>query len=121
VFERGFVSYSNDSKLEVLGVMPNFLESHGAVSSEVAEAMALGALEFSRADVAISVTGIAGPDGGTLNKPVGLVFIGLATRSGANFHSRCQLSGHRDAVRLSAIREALELLAAQVGNDEELL
>lgn len=116
VVERGFITYSNDAKVEVLGVMPDFLETHGAVSAEVVEAMATGALEFSLADVAVSVTGIAGPTGGTMLKPVGLVYIGIATRSGIIFHSKCEFKGDRDAVRLQAVKEALTLLAAQVGD-----
>ncbi len=116
VVERGFVSYSNNSKVEVLGVLPDLLEQHGAVSAEVAEAMAMGALEYSQADVAVSVTGIAGPDGGTLSKPVGLVFLGLATRAGIVFHTKCQFKGDRGNVRMHAVQEALNLLAAQVGD-----
>lgn len=116
VVERGFISYSNDSKVEVLGVLPDFLEAHGAVSAEVAEAMATGALEFSLADVAVSVTGIAGPTGGSSLKPVGLVYIGISTRAGVVFHTQCQFKGDRDAVRLQAVREALTLLVAQIGN-----
>lgn len=116
VVERGFVSYSNDAKVEVLGVLPELLSAHGAVSAEVAEAMAIGALEFSRADVAVSVTGIAGPDGGTLSKPVGLVYLGLATRAGVIFHVKCQFKGNRDEVRTQAVGEGLKLLAAQVGD-----
>src|ERR1700722_10075444 len=102
VLERGFVAYSNDAKVEVLGVMPDLLESQGAVSAPVAEAMAQGALEFSRADVAVSVTGIAGPGGGSLSKPVGLVFFGVATRSGALFHLQCQYKGDRGDIRRQA-------------------
>jgi nicotinamide-nucleotide amidase len=110
VFERGFVSYSNESKIELLGVLPDLLESHGAVSAQVAEAMAQGALDFSLADVAVSVTGIAGPGGGSLNKPVGLVFFGVATRTGALFHFQCQFKGDRDDIRAQSVREALKLL-----------
>ena len=99
VVERGFITYSNNAKTEVLGVMPETLEKYGAVSGEVAEAMAKGALEFSLADTAISVTGIAGPTGGTSAKPVGLVYIGLATRDGVLFHVMNQFSGDRDDVR----------------------
>jgi nicotinamide-nucleotide amidase len=110
VVERGFVSYSNDAKIEVLGVHPDALESYGAVSAQVAEAMAHGALEFSRADVAVSVTGIAGPGGGSLNKPVGLVFFGIATRTGALFHLQCQFKGDRDDIRTESVRAALKLL-----------
>jgi nicotinamide-nucleotide amidase len=115
VVERGFVAYSNDAKVEVLGVLPDFLEQHGAVSAEVAEAMATGALEYSLADVAVSVTGIAGPGGGTLAKPIGLVYFGLATRSGVVFHVKGQYKGDRGDIRTQAAREALTLLAAQIG------
>ena len=78
VFERGFVTYSNEAKQEMLGVPAAILAAHGAVSAEVAEAMALGALEKSSAQLALSVTGIAGPDGGTTDKPVGLVHFAVA-------------------------------------------
>jgi nicotinamide-nucleotide amidase len=74
VMERGFVTYSNDAKIEVLGVSPDMIEDYGAVDARVAEAMAQGALEFSCSDIAISITGIAGPDGGGDEKPVGLVY-----------------------------------------------
>ena len=116
VLERGFVGYSNDAKTEVLGVMPELLEQYGAVSAEVAEAMATGALEFSLADVALSVTGIAGPSGGTLAKPVGLVFFGIATRTGAIFHTQSHFKGDRSDIRIQAVREALTLLSAQAGD-----
>jgi nicotinamide-nucleotide amidase len=78
VFERGFVAYSNEAKQELLGVPAAILAAHGAVSAETAEAMALGALEHSRAQLALSVTGIAGPEGGTAEKPVGTVHFALA-------------------------------------------
>ena len=78
VFERGFVTYSNEAKQDLLDVPSRLLADHGAVSAEVAEAMALGALAHSRAQLALSVTGIAGPDGGSADKPVGLVHFGLA-------------------------------------------
>jgi nicotinamide-nucleotide amidase len=78
VFERGFVTYSNEAKQDLLGVPAELIAAHGAVSAEVAEAMALGALAHSRAELALSVTGIAGPDGGSAEKPVGLVHFGLA-------------------------------------------
>jgi len=114
VIERGFVSYSNDAKIEVLGVPPDVLERHGAVSREVAEAMAAGALEFSRADVALSVTGIAGPTGGSAEKPVGLVYFGFATRAGVLFHVRCQFKGDRADIRRQAVQEGLSLLATHI-------
>lgn len=78
VFDRGFVTYSNESKVDMLGVPAALIAAHGAVSEEVAEAMALGALDRSRAQLALAVTGIAGPEGGTVEKPVGLVHFALA-------------------------------------------
>ncbi len=110
VVERGFITYSNDAKVEVLGVLPESLENFGAVSEQVAEIMAKGALEFSMADVAVSVTGIAGPDGGTSSKPVGLVYFGIASRSGNVFHYKGQYNGDRGDIRMQAVREALKLL-----------
>lgn len=118
VFERGFVTYSNEAKMELLGVLPDVLASHGAVSPETAEAMARGALAFSRADVAVSVTGIAGPSGATQGKPVGLVYFGIATRAGVVFHERCEFHGNRDAVRAQAVEEALKLLELQAGAEQ---
>ncbi|MDD3028780.1 MAG: CinA family protein [Alphaproteobacteria bacterium] len=110
VFDRGFVTYSNDAKVALLGVKPETLERMGAVSTDVAEEMARGALSASKADIALSVTGIAGPDGGSTEKPVGLVFFGLATKDGALMHYRCQFSGDRDAVRTQTVNEGLSLL-----------
>lgn len=117
VFERGFITYSNESKIDMLGVLPETLKTYGAVSAEVAEAMAEGALEYSHADVAVSVTGIAGPGGAMPGKPVGLVYLGLATRDGARFHYRCEFKGDREAVRLEATQEALKLLLSAVEKD----
>lgn len=114
VFERGFVTYSNDAKTEVLGVAPEMIGEFGAVSAEVAEAMALGAIQHSKADFALSVTGIAGPSGGTAAKPVGLVYIGIANREGTAFHYKCLFKGDRDDVRLQAVKEALNLLMSFV-------
>lgn len=110
VFERGFVTYSNEAKAELLVIPMPLIESKGAVSAEVAERMAQGAIEHSLADIAVSVTGIAGPDGGTPEKPVGLVYLGLATRGGAVFHYQCNFRGSRDEVRIQTVREALRLL-----------
>jgi len=117
VVERGFVAYSNDAKIEVLGVMPDLLMRFGAVSTEVAEAMAKGALDFSRADVAVSVTGIAGPGGGTPGKPVGLVCFGLATRQNVLMHYQGQFFGSRDEVRMQAVMEALKLFLSVEGEE----
>ena len=110
VLERGFVTYSNEAKMEMLGVDTLALNQCGAVSAQVATQMAQGALKFSPADVAISVTGIAGPDGGSAEKIVGLVYFGLATRDGVAMHYRCQFSGDRDSIRTQAVTEALKLL-----------
>lgn len=86
VLDRGFVTYSNDAKVEMLGVPAELIERRGAVSQEVALAMVDGALKHSRADIALAVTGIAGPDGGSADKPVGLVHIAAARRNGPRLH-----------------------------------
>ncbi len=116
VFERGFVTYSNEAKTELLGVDPALTGpgGPGAVSEPVARAMAAGALHRSRADVAVSVTGIAGPGGGTAGKPVGLVHFGWTVRDGANGARRQVFSGDRAAVRAAATNYALALLAQAV-------
>jgi len=111
VVELGFVTYSNEAKIEALGVPPSLIETHGAVSAEVAQAMASGALARSRAGAAISVTGIAGPGGATANKPVGLVYLGLAQTGATSRHQRHLFSGDRGAVRLASVSAALSLLA----------
>ena len=110
VIDRGCITYSNDAKVEVLGVDNLALAQFGAVSPEVAAQMARGALEFSHADIAVSVTGIAGPDGGSEEKPVGLVYFGFATRQGTVMHYKCNFTGNRENIRLLAVEEALKLL-----------
>ena len=114
VMERGFVTYSNEAKTELVGVEPEVVRAEGAVSAHTAEEMAKGALLFSHADVTLSVTGIAGPTGGTPGKPVGLVYIGLATREGAVFHYQCNFKGDRSDIRMQAVLESLKLLLTQV-------
>ncbi len=114
VFERGFITYSYDAKTDILGVEPDTLHHFGAVSVQVAEAMAKGALEYSLADCALAVTGIAGPDGGMPNKPVGLVYFGIATREGTCFHVEGNFSGNRDQVRHQTIVEGLKILHSLV-------
>ncbi len=109
VVDRGFVTYSNEAKTELLGVPAALIAEMGAVSAEVAEAMAEGALAQSRADVAVSVTGIAGPGGGTAEKPVGLVYLGACRRGGRPRHLRRVFPGDREAVRRAALEEALDL------------
>jgi nicotinamide-nucleotide amidase len=113
VLERGFVVYSNAAKQELLGVPAETLARHGAVSRETAVAMAEGALRASRAEVAVSVTGIAGPNGGTAAKPVGLVHFACA-RHGSPTVAREERLGDigREAVRLASVRVGLELLEA---------
>ena len=106
-FDRGFVTYSNASKEEMLGVSPDTLEAHGAVSEETAREMAEGALEYSRAQVAVAVSGIAGPTGGTPEKPVGTVWFAWATRD--SVRTACHhLAGDRDAIRTRSERIALQ-------------
>jgi nicotinamide-nucleotide amidase len=112
VFERGFVSYSNAAKMEMLGISAQLILAHGAVSPEVAEAMVLGALANAPADLAVSITGIAGPGGATATKPVGLVYFGIARRHGVCRTERHVFAGDRAAVRHAAALRALELLLA---------
>lgn len=120
MFERGFVTYSNESKQEMLGVAKETIESHGAVSGETAAEMAKGALAHSRADIAISVTGIAGPDGGTPEKPVGLVWFGVATRNRKPAAHRRLFEGTgRAEVRNAAVETALELLLEEMKKAED--
>jgi len=110
VVERGFVTYSNESKVELLGVPADLLQHYGAVSAQVARAMADGALAHSRADVAVSITGIAGPGGATPGKPVGLVYLALARKGSETRVERLHFDGDRQAVRAGALESALELL-----------
>lgn len=110
VVDRGFVTYSNEAKMEMLGVSEATLYAHGAVSKETALEMAIGALARSRAGIALAVTGIAGPDGGTAEKPVGLVWFGVA-RTGRVTAAESRHFGNigRDAIRRETVRIALEL------------
>lgn len=111
VFERGFVTYSNDAKTEMLGVDANLIRKHGAVSREVAEAMARGAIARSKADLAIAVTGIAGPTGGTQKKPVGLVYIAAASKHYPDaVVIRNMFKGKRAQVRSKSADKALTTL-----------
>jgi nicotinamide-nucleotide amidase len=114
-FGEGFVTYSNESKMQRLGVPRAILEKKGAVSEETVRAMAAGALRRSKAQVAVAVTGIAGPDGGVPGKPVGTVWLGWATRRGGAIRVRTQLKhfrGDRESVRRKTVRVALEGLLA---------
>ena len=119
-FERGFVSYSNASKVELLGVDPSLIAVHGAVSQEVARAMALGALSHSAAQVSLSVTGVAGPTGGSADKPVGCVWFGWGLAAGLRGDSeatgpiitseRMDFAGTREEVRAQTVEHALSRL-----------
>lgn len=114
-FERGFVTYSDEAKQEMLGVAAATIAEHGAVSAAVVEAMATGALGRSRADVAVAVSGVAGPGGGTAAKPVGTVWFAWVRR-GQPPERRCQrLDGDRAAVREAAVRIALEGVIGMAG------
>ena len=111
VVERGFVTYSNEAKAEMLGVPASLIATRGAVSEEVARAMAEGALGASRADVAVSVTGVAGPGGGSELKPIGLVHLAAARKGGATLHREHRFGAiGRDDVRLKSVAAALALL-----------
>jgi nicotinamide-nucleotide amidase len=118
-FERGFVTYSNDAKCELLGVSRESIAAHGAVSETVAREMAEGAVARSHAQCAVSVTGIAGPDGGSPAKPVGTVCFGFALPGEPPVASTSRFAGDRTAVRAAAVREALAglvgLLDARAG------
>ena len=114
VVERGFVTYSNEAKSELLGVSPEIIAGHGAVSAETAAAMARGAVARAPVDLAISVTGIAGPGGATATKPVGLILFGLARRDGTCRTERHVFTGDRAAIRQAAVQRALELLDGEL-------
>ena len=112
-FERGFVTYSNEAKTESLGVDAALIATHGAVSTEVARAMADGALARSRADLAVAVTGIAGPAGATPGKPVGTVWLAVARRGGATQTDLLELRGDRASIRAQTVEHALQRLIAR--------
>jgi nicotinamide-nucleotide amidase len=107
-FERGFVTYSNAAKTELLGVPPALIAAHGAVSEQVARAMADGVLAHAPVHLALSVTGVAGPGGGTPDKPVGLVWLGWSRREGGGGARRLDLSGDRTAIRAQTVEIALK-------------
>ena len=110
VVERGFVTYSNEAKTELLGVPAPMIAAHGAVSAQVATAMAQGVLARAPVDLAVSVTGIAGPGGATSGKPVGLVYFGIMRKGGECRVERHNYQGERAAIRSAATERALELL-----------
>jgi nicotinamide-nucleotide amidase len=116
VVERGFVTYSNEAKQECLGVSAALLQQYGAVSEPVARAMAEGALVHSRTDLAVSVTGVAGPGGGSAAKPVGLVHLGVSRAGGITLHREYRFGDiGRGEVRMKAVEAALALLLESLG------
>lgn len=114
VVERGFIAYSNAAKTELLGVPAELIAEFGAVSEPVAERMAEGGLRHAHADIVIAVTGVAGPGGGTAEKPVGLVCFGLAQRGNPTITERQVLPGDRTAVRVAAVARAVALIRARL-------
>ena len=115
IVDRGFVTYSNDAKAELLAIAPGLIRDNGAVSERVARAMAEGALELSHADITIACTGIAGPGGGTPDKPVGRVHIASASRDGKTLHQQMDYGDiGRDAVRYATVRDALLMLKGRL-------
>lgn len=116
VVDRGFVTYSNEAKQDMLGIPPALIREHGAVSEPVAVAMAEGALRNSRADIAVSVTGVAGPGGGTHTKPVGLVHIACARRGKDTVHQRHLFADRgRGWIRQETVAQAFRIMAQQAG------
>ena len=121
VFDRGFVTYSNAAKMEMLGVPEELLAKHGAVSAEVAVAMAQGALQHSRANAAVAVTGIAGPGGGTDEKPVGLVYVAAAVKKQKPFHVRLNFGRiGRASIRKASVDAVVGILEGFVLRDRML-
>src|SRR5262245_56606951 len=119
VFDRGFVTYSNDAKQQMLGVTPAIIETYGAVSSECAEEMAKGALAHASVDLAISITGIAGPTGAVLGKPIGLVYFCAASRSGRIIAHDCKYGEiGRANVRRESVLQALGMLQELAEKEE---
>ncbi len=116
IFERGYVTYSNESKIEELGVKSETIESFGAVSEQTAAEMAAGALKNSHADIAVSVTGIAGPTGSTTHKPVGLVYIAIALQNKPVQVFKNNFDGDRTSIRQATMEKALELLIEKLSS-----
>ena len=113
VFNEGYITYSNEAKARILGVKEHTLELFGAVSEQTASEMAIGVAKVAKSEVALSVTGIAGPGGGTIEKPVGLVFIGCAINNKV-IVKKCQFNGTREENREASINSALNLLKEEL-------
>ncbi len=111
VFDRGFVTYSNEAKIQLLRVCKGVLEEHGAVSEQVAKQMCIGAVNNSNANLAVSITGVAGPTGGSVEKPVGLVYIGIYAQGWPEAKvTKCNFKGNRSEIREKTTKKAIELL-----------
>ena len=120
VLERGFVTYSNDAKAEMLGVPPALIAEHGAVSEAVARAMAEGALRNSHANVSVSITGVAGPGGGSVLKPVGLVHFACAKKGSQTLHIEQRFGDlGREMVRIRSVLTALDLLRQAISESNQ--
>lgn len=117
-FDRGFITYSNESKIDMLGVPKTMIDMNGAVSGPVAEAMARGALRKSQAHLAIAVTGIAGPDGGSEKKPVGTVYFGYALKGGSAGSVRYEFKGNREEIRVHSTQTAMKDLIEILQRDQ---
>ena len=112
-FERGYITYSNQSKQDLLNISENLINTHGAVSEEVVKLMSEGALKNSLADISIAITGIAGPDGGSVEKAVGTVWFGITGKAFPTQTLCKHFSGNREEIRLKAIEEALDFVLTQ--------
>ena len=110
VFDRGFLTYSNEAKVELVGVPSNIIINHGAVSEETAIAMAEGGLTRSNANISLSVTGIAGPEGGNEDKPVGLVYFASALRGGKTYSTSSVFNGTRANIRMKSVKKGLQII-----------
>lgn len=116
IFDRGFITYSNLSKVELLGIDEGLINKYGAVSSETAIAMALGAVSNSRANISLSITGVAGPSGGTDINPVGTVYIAIANNNKTNYNKFNFENQGRNFIRQSAVYEALRMIYLNIWN-----
>jgi nicotinamide-nucleotide amidase len=114
MFTHGFITYANEAKEEMVGVDPALIKQHGAVSEPVARAMAEGALKTSSADLAIAITGVAGPDGGSEAKPVGTVHFAAAMKGKDTIHAMKRFEGNRSEVRLGAVDFALDMIVSEL-------
>ena len=120
VFERGFVTYSNEAKQELLGVPSETINHWGAVSPQTAQAMARGALQNARVNLSIAVTGIAGPGGGSTEKPVGLVYLASAIQGGLTLGKECRFGDMgRSNVRKATVQAALKLMKRTIGSQND--